>query len=183
MPPLLTSEGRSSLSSLTILFCSSLQGLRRSIIAAKAGHSTSAKRVLIRSTAESAICSWYTSRGLIRPTTIFEIILSKSPILDNSWMSRSRRSASLNKWVTTDNLSLISWIFFSGNKIIRFSKRPPIGVIVLSIISYRDLPSGWIVETSSRLRIVKSSIHTYLSPWIRVNWVICPKLSWWVWSR
>ena len=56
----------------------------------------------------------------------------------------------------------------------RFSKRAPIGLIVLSITLSRLLPPSFILPISSKLRTVNLSRRTYLSSSIRDNEVICP---------
>ena len=126
----------------------------------------------IGSIACKAIFNCTTSRGDTRPTATFEIIRSKSPIRCSCSSISSLNSGSRKKYSTTFKRSLIGFSSFNGNTIQRFSKRAPIGLIVLSMTLSKLLPPSFILPISSRLRTVNLSIRTYLSSSMRASEVI-----------
>ena len=136
--------------------------------------SASIQASLIGSIACKATFNATTSRGETRPTATLEIIRSKSPIRCNCSSINSLKSGWRKKYSTTFRRSLIGNTSFSGNTNQRFSKRAPIGLIVLSITFSRLLPPSFMLPISSRLRTVNLSRRTYLSSSIRAREVICP---------
>ena len=95
----------------------------------------------------------------------------------------SRASGFLNRYSTTVCLFRIGRTSLSGNAIQRCNIRPPIGVIVLSMMSKRVRLSSVCPPSNSKLRIVNLSNHTYLSSSMRLRCCICPVCRCWVMSR
>ena len=173
-PPLFINKGGSLLISFSMRSRIEIQRFNCSPIRFKLGLSACRQASLIGSIACKATFNCTTSRGETRPTATFEMIRSKSPIRCNSSSINSLKSGLRKKYSTTFNRSLIGFSSFNGNTIQRFSRRAPIGLIVLSITLRRLLPPSFMLPINSRLRTVNLSRRTYLSSSIRANEVICP---------
>ena len=136
--------------------------------------SASIQASLIGSIACRATFRATTSRGETRPTATLEIMRSRSPIKCNCSSITPLNSGFRKKYSTTSSRPLMGFTSFRGNTIQRFSRRAPIGLIVLSITSNKLLPPSFMLPISSRLRTVNLSRRTYLSSSIRASEVICP---------
>ena len=67
------------------------------------------------------------------------------------------------KYATISKRCSMAVLFFKGKTTHFFINRAPIGEMVLSKISSKDLPVSWFVCINSKFRIVNLSSQTYLS--------------------
>ena len=111
-------------------------------------------------TVSSAQRSCCISRGLMRPVATFDTMRSKSPTLPSSISQSSRNSGSRKKCSTLSSRRSMSCTDRSGKSIQRRIKRAPMGESVRSSTESSEVPSPWLVEISSRLRIVNLSSRT-----------------------
>ena len=158
--------------SFAILSRIEAHGLRFSPILRRLSLSAFRHAFLIGSMAWSAIFNCTTSRGEILPTAAFEMIRSKSPISCNCSSISSLYSGCRKKYSTTSKRSLIGFSSRKGKISHRRRRRPPIGLMVLSMTFSRLIPSSVILSKSSKERTVNLSIRTYRSSSIRDNEVI-----------
>ena len=114
------------------------------------------------------------SRGPILPVEILLTIRSRSPICVSASRIISLCSGFRYRYSTTVCLFRMALTSLSGNAIHRCSNRPPIGVMVRSMMSYSVLLSCVCPLMSSRFRMVNRSSHTYRSSSMRLRCWICP---------
>ena len=106
----------------------------------------SSQIVLMGLTARSALPSCTISRGPIRPVETLLTMRSRSPTWLSASCSVSLASGCLKRYSTTVCRLRIGRTSLSGKAIQRCNRRPPIGVIVRSMISYS-------VRLSSSIRL------------------------------
>ena len=114
---------------------------------------------------------------------ILPTMRSRSPTCSNASRIVSRASGCRNRCSTTVCRLRMGRTSLSGKASHRCSIRPPIGVIVRSIMSKSVLLSAVCPPTNSKFRIVKRSSQTYLSSSIRLRCWMCPVCRCCVMSR
>ena len=122
--------------------------------------SSCAVRLTISEMRRSPLARASTSRGLMRPTAAFEIILSRSPTSARAVRTAVRMSGLSCRLSTTSCLPAMAAGSLRGIATHSLSRREPIGQQQRSITCSSDVPSCTSGAKISRLRKVKRSIHT-----------------------